>query len=69
MAGAGARRKNLKGAFAIRDSKTARNVCSVTIIDDVVPPAAIVSDRAACLKQQGILRVDVYCVARADIRL
>ncbi|MFL2838110.1 MAG: ComF family protein [OM182 bacterium] len=69
LAGAGARRKNLKAAFAIRDSKTGRNVCSVTIIDDVVTTVATVSAMAACLKQQGILRVDVYCVARADIQL
>ncbi len=68
LADAEARRKNLKAAFAIRDSKTARNLRSVTIIDDVVTTAATVSAMAACLKQQGIQRVDVYCVARADTR-
>jgi ComF family protein len=69
LADATARRKNLKAAFAARDPEAAGNVSSVTIIDDVVTTASTVNAMAACLKQQGIRRVDVYCVARANIRL
>lgn len=69
LADARARRENLKAAFAIRDPETTRNVTSVTIIDDVVTTAATVSAMAACLKQQGIRWVHVYCVTRAHVYL
>lgn len=65
LADARSRRGNLKAAFAVRDPAAARNVSSVTIIDDVVTTAATVSAMTSCLKQQGIRRVDVYCIARA----
>ncbi|MAC69757.1 MAG: hypothetical protein CMP84_06050 [Gammaproteobacteria bacterium] len=60
LADARARRKNLKAALAIQDSKATKNVRCVTIIDEVVTTAATVSAMAACLKQHGIRRVDLY---------
>jgi ComF family protein len=57
-----ARRRNIRGAFSlVRDSSAAH----VAIIDDVVTTGSTVNEIARVLKRAGVIRVDVWAVARA----
>ncbi len=56
------RQKNIKAAFAVTKPVTVKHVA---IVDDVVTTASTVNEVARILKQHGVQRVDVYCLARA----
>jgi ComF family protein len=59
---AGARRRNLRGAFAIE----ARPVpARVAIVDDVMTTGATVESLALALRRAGCRRIEVWAVARA----
>jgi len=56
------RRRNLKGAFVIREGVAVPP--HLAIFDDVVTTGATVTELAKSLKQAGAKRVDVWAVAR-----
>lgn len=60
-----ARKTNLRNAFAIGDESLLRGVEFVAILDDVVTTMATVAAISKLLQQQGVYRVDVWCLARA----
>jgi len=57
------RRKNVRGAFKLRDSVPGLHVA---IVDDVVTTGSTVNEVARVLKRAGARRVDVWAVARAS---
>jgi ComF family protein len=57
------RHKNLRNAFVVRNPKAIRNR-SVALIDDVLTTGATAETLARLLKREGVLRVDIYCLAR-----
>jgi ComF family protein len=58
------RRRNLRGAFAVRGRVTARHVL---VVDDVVTTGATCAQLAAALRRAGAGTVSVLAVARAGI--
>ena len=56
------RRKNVRGAFAVRAPLDIRHVA---IVDDVVTTGSTVNELARVLKRAGAVRIDVWAVARA----
>ncbi|MCP5344975.1 MAG: ComF family protein [Pseudomonadales bacterium] len=58
------RAKNLRGAFQIKDPPVRWQY--VVLVDDVVTTMTTVNEIAALLKQKGILRVEVACLARVE---
>lgn len=59
---AGERRTNLRHAFRVKTSTTARHVL---IVDDVVTTGATTRQLATCLLESGVEKVSVLAVARA----
>lgn len=57
-----ARRRNLKGAFAMRAALPARHVA---IVDDVITTGSTANEVARLLKRAGAQQVEVWAVARA----
>lgn len=55
------RKKNVKGAFNI-DIKLPKHIA---IVDDVVTTGTTVSELAKQARQQGALKIDIWCLARA----
>jgi ComF family protein len=55
------RRKNIKGAFALRTAAASH----VALVDDVITTASTVNELARLLKANGVERVEVWAVARA----
>jgi ComF family protein len=55
------RRKNIRGAFAVKGTIEAAHVA---LVDDVVTTGATVGELARVLKFNGVERVDVWAVAR-----
>jgi ComF family protein len=60
---ASARRRNVAGAFAVRDADTVRGK-RVVVIDDVLTTGATVEECARALKRAGAVRIDVLTLAR-----
>lgn len=60
---AAARRRNLRGAFALSDPATVAGR-QVALVDDVLTTGATAEALAALLLKAGATRVDVYCLAR-----
>lgn len=58
------RRQNLKGVFHAKLSKLSH----VMLIDDLLTTGSTVNELAHTLKQQGVAKVDVWCLARATIK-
>ena len=58
-----ARRKNVRGAFAVRATLF---VDHVAIVDDVVTTGSTVNEVARVLKRAGVKRIEVWAVARAS---
>jgi ComF family protein len=58
-----ARRRNLRGAFALAAPLPAARIA---IVDDVVTTGSTASEIACVLKRGGATRVEVWAVARAD---
>ena len=59
------RKKNVKGAFRIKNKKNTRYQ-HVTIIDDVMSTGSTVSEVTKILKKSGIKKVDIWVLARAS---
>jgi ComF family protein len=59
-----ARRKNLRGAFALRDAAAVRNL-RVALVDDVMTTGSTVQAAAQCLGAFGAREVDIWVIARA----
>jgi ComF family protein len=57
------RRKNLRGAFAVRAAELPYG--HVAILDDVVTTGSTVNELARTLRAAGVARVDVWACARA----
>ncbi len=60
---AGARRRNLRGAFTVRD--TSALPAHVVLIDDVMTTGATLQAAAKTLRRAGVPRVDAWVCARA----
>jgi ComF family protein len=56
-----ARRRNVRGAFAVRYAPKAGHVA---ILDDVLTTGSTASELTKVLLQQGVQRVDLWAVAR-----
>ncbi len=64
-----ARRKNLRGAFAVDPAELARAAPShVVLLDDVMTTGTTLREAARTLKRAGVARVDVWALARAPHR-
>jgi ComF family protein len=59
-----ARRKNLRGAFALRNETAVRNL-RVALVDDVLTTGSTVQAAAKCLRTAGAHEVDIWVIARA----
>ena len=59
------RRKNLRDAFAVKESVDGRHVA---ILDDVVTTGTTVEILAEMLRGAGAARVSVWSVARSSLR-
>jgi ComF family protein len=59
-----ARRKNLRGAFALQDDEIVQNR-RVALVDDVMTTGSTVQAAAQCLRTAGAETVEVWVVARA----
>lgn len=58
-----ARKRNLQGAFALRNPAALRGK-HVALVDDVLTTGATANGIARLLVDAGAARVDVYCLAR-----
>jgi ComF family protein len=59
-----ARRKNLRGAFALNDEAAVRNL-RVALVDDVMTTGSTVQAAAQCLHGAGAREVTIWVIARA----
>jgi len=60
--GSRARRRNIKGAFALARAPQGRHVA---IVDDVMTTGGTVAEMAGVLSRAGVARVDIWVCARA----
>lgn len=60
------RRRNLRGAFAVRTGEVPRHVA---LVDDVVTTGATVEELARTLRRAGVETVEVWACARAGSRV
>lgn len=58
------RRANVKNAFVLQSAANLAGIKHAVIIDDVMTTGSTVNEVAKCLKEAGVKRVDVWCVAR-----
>ena len=58
------RRRNLRGAFALRDDNAVRNL-RVALVDDVMTTGSTVQAAAQCLRAAGAVEVAIWVIARA----
>tara|TARA_R110002073_G_scaffold269446_1_gene432655 strand:- start:974 stop:1699 length:726 start_codon:yes stop_codon:yes gene_type:complete len=67
MTSATARKSNLRGAFALRDLNKLKSVTHIALVDDVVTTMATVEILAKLLRSHRKYRIDVWCLARANL--
>lgn len=60
-----ARRRNLRGAFTVRDG--AALPPHVAVVDDVMTTGATAQECALALRRAGVARVDIWAIARAPL--
>lgn len=65
---AAARRKNLRGAFAVDTAALAPVPAHIVLLDDVMTTGATVREAARTLRRAGVARVEVWAFARAPHR-
>lgn len=58
------RQDNMAQAFVCRETRKLTAVEHIAIIDDVVTTGATVNALSRCLRERGIARIDVWCLAR-----
>lgn len=58
------RHKNVKGAFSVKGNSTILKNKHVCILDDVMTTGNTVNEVAKCLKEAGVEKVGVWCIAR-----
>lgn len=58
------RRQNLNSAFSAKPGKMQH----IMLIDDLLTTGSTANELASTLKQQGVTRVDVWCLARASMK-
>ncbi len=58
-----ARRKNLRGAFAVRAAMVAGR--RIAVLDDVMTSGATLGELALTLKRAGALEIECWVIARA----
>ena len=64
-----ARRRNVRGAFAVRAGGALDRLCAaghVAIVDDVITTGSTVNELRRVLLAAGVRRVEVWAVARAE---
>lgn len=61
------RQKNLNQAFSV--TPQSRLPSFVAIIDDVMTTASTANELSSVLKQHGVERVEIWCTARAQIKI
>jgi ComF family protein len=64
-----ARRRNVRGAFAVREGRSLRRLLAaghVAIVDDVITTGSTVNELRRVLRAAGVRRVEVWAVARAE---
>lgn len=59
---AAARRRNVRGAFAVSEAVRGRHVA---ILDDVITTGATMAELAAEVRRQGAARIEAWAIARA----
>lgn len=59
------RRKNTHNLFTIRPTQHPTLPQRILLVDDLITSGHTISAAAQCLKQNGVKRVDVLCLARA----
>lgn len=62
------RQQNLRCAFEIKDRERLSGHLHVLVIDDVITTTATVSSLTTVLRDAGVARVDVWGLARAELR-
>ncbi|MEQ8954309.1 MAG: ComF family protein [Gammaproteobacteria bacterium] len=65
LSGSARRRRNLRGAFALRPGHGLSDVKHIAIIDDVVTTMSTAEELARMLRGHGIRRIELWCLARA----
>ena len=60
------RKKNVQGVFRLVPEAMQNTPCHIVIVDDVVTTMATVQAIAYLLKEEGVERVDVACLARVS---
>jgi ComF family protein len=58
------RAKNVKGAFSVKENSTVLKNKQICIVDDVMTTGNTVNEVAKCLKEAGVGKVGVWCIAR-----
>lgn len=62
------RKKNLKGAFSVKNTQTLKDK-HIVIIDDVVTTAATVNSLCKVLIEKNAKQVDVWCISRTALSI
>lgn len=59
------RKRNVKGAFGLKQGFCKDNLQHVAIVDDVMTTTSTATELALLLKESGVQKIDTWCCARA----